>query len=335
VTIDDESVLTPSTRTAIGNLFVWVSGLDAIGVLRKRGIPVMVIKSLPQVEALYGDAGGRLTGDVDIVVPASRLVEAYTTLVDLGWRLHDVHRLKTLTQARGADNAIRAGSWHFVTPEGHPVRSAIDLHSDDPEAGDKSAINPELWRAASRVEIDGVDIFVASAEDRLMILCCHAVRSSLDDRILADIRRALADPRLQWERVAERATAAGLCTAVVVTCSLALGASRADPAMWASQGAFRSTMRSRLLIHLFERWRPNPSRGAENRLVLALVTDRLARRLRYLRSGLVPSREEVGAAHFDHLPTWPEYASWHLALLVYRAKLIVSWFRRSGGSPAA
>jgi hypothetical protein len=333
--VHDDSELTPSLRTAIGNLTVWVAGLTAVAELRRRDIPVLVIKSLPQVEALYGDAGGRLTGDIDIVVPGDRMVEAYKTLVEMGWRLMDEHRLTVLTQTRGVDAAIRASSWHFVSPESDRIPTAIDLHPDWSEVEAKPAITPDLWQTASHVEIDGVDLYLVSPEDRLLILCCHAARSSLGDRVLADIRHALADPNLQWERVAVRAAEAGLTTTVVVTCELALGRPPEVASGWARQSVLRASPWSRMLVWLFRRWRPDPPRGAENQLVFALLSDRWSRKLWHLRTGLIPSREDVGGTYFDHLPTWPEYLAWHARWVRRRARLIASWLRRSPRGPAS
>jgi hypothetical protein len=65
MTVSGVETVSPDVRNAIENLVRWTHALTALRELHARGIPLLVTKSLPQVEVLYGHAGGRCTGDIE------------------------------------------------------------------------------------------------------------------------------------------------------------------------------------------------------------------------------------------------------------------------------
>ncbi len=71
------------------NLAVWNTALPALRALNRRDIPVIVLKSLPQIEELYGNLDERLTLDVDLFVPADRVEEAFEACVARRLRSED------------------------------------------------------------------------------------------------------------------------------------------------------------------------------------------------------------------------------------------------------
>jgi hypothetical protein len=317
-------VLSDAVHHAIGNLSTWVGGLNALSELGRSGIPVLIIKSLPQVEELYGHAGGRTTNDIDIVVPAAHMVRAFECLTEHGWRNKQTERFNVLCEARGREGAILARSWQFVSPVGQ-ASSGLDLHSDGAADWYKPAINNGLWKNAVSRQTDGVWLSIASAEDRLVILCCHASREFLEPRIMEDLGRAVGDHELSWPLIAQRARAAGLCSAVAVLCEIAVrrqGRSVRAERPWLRHPELRPRLLQRGAVRLLECWQPGRRSGVTNALLLMVLCDSPRRRWTYLRQSLLPSREIVGEMYLDRLPTWREYTVWQLHRVLYRAGLL-------------
>jgi hypothetical protein len=60
--------------------------LRVLAGLEAAGVPAASLKGPVLARGLYADPGLRLSGDIDVLVPADRLTAAVRTVVDLGWQ---------------------------------------------------------------------------------------------------------------------------------------------------------------------------------------------------------------------------------------------------------
>jgi hypothetical protein len=303
----DGSQLPPSLRVAAQNLYTWTQCLPVIRALNELNIPVMVLKSLPQVEELYGNAAGRSSGDVDLLVPGSRALEAITCIQGMGWSFDRPIRFRTAVVVYGQERASQIEGWHFLSPDGAaPV--IIDLHSDTARLWYKPAIDPGVWANSLQVHQDEVYFHLMCPEDRLVMLCCHSVRENLRKRTLSDVAMAIENAPLDWRRVANRARSCGLETTVHVICETAvLATAHASTAAWADVPGLQSSWyRSRLVTFLAQR----PPEGfglLAGYGVRFLLADRWQHRVTLLKDMFIPTRVEVAQAYLDHVPTVRDY----------------------------
>src|SRR5436309_294234 len=128
--LESPGSLSPELLRAIRNLSTWAGALPVLEELNRLDIPMIVLKSLPQVEELYGSAAGRQTSDIDLVIPGERALEALRAAQNLGWRLEYHARFEAISARRGPATTARCRPWHIST--GTEARNfiTIDLHTD-------------------------------------------------------------------------------------------------------------------------------------------------------------------------------------------------------------
>lgn len=154
-------------------------------LLGQAGIPCLHIKG-PTVALWLYDEGEREWGDVDIVVPPSRMDDAISVLggsailgrdAGLGWRT-------------GGDHAITL----TLGAPGQPAGEAeVDLHhrfvgiSLDPERAFQ-----ELWRRREPAVLAHVDVWFPDLPTRALLIALNTARSATP-KALEDLRRLLAE----------------------------------------------------------------------------------------------------------------------------------------------
>jgi hypothetical protein len=300
-----------------------------IEALGRRGIPIIVLKSLPQVEDLYGSTGGRLTDDVDLLVPAAHARESVELILGLGWHLSESESLMLTALSARTDSGVAAGRrpWHFLPAEG-TTRCVIDLHFDVMDLSPKPPLGAGVWQRARPVTRDGVDFLVLSPEDRLLFLCWHffqhAVVGDFPWEKLRDIELALQVDELDWDYLSERAQTTGLTLFLRLGCDLA--ASRAlQPIapVWRLRVPLAAPLRYAVLQHIIQR-RSGHLNGPGRMMFWLLGHDHPLVMLPAWKELVLPSREHVASYYRGSWPSWPQYA---LAVVALHAQRVGRLFR--------
>lgn len=189
-----------AVASAAKNLRLYRELTDVLGVLRRSGIDVIVLKGAYLAEAVYGDFALRPMTDIDLLV-RKRDLEATESILMAGGYSHrrQPHRdedysgcqhLHPLTRGDGPPVEIH---WTIESPT-EPFEIDID----------------GLWERARPARVAGVDVLVLSPEDLLLHLCLHTSfhhRLALGLRgcwdILETIRREKAT--IDWGQMERRA----------------------------------------------------------------------------------------------------------------------------------
>lgn len=161
-------------------------------LLREAGIPVLHIKG-PTVALWLYEEGERPWGDVDVLVPPSRMHEALAVLGQhgLGERYAGVNRHTT------DDHAVTL------------ARSDPDIGADEVDVHDRFPgiqLDPErafalLWRRREPAQLAHSAVWFPDLTSRAVIVALNTARSGTSPRTLADLDRLLAASDVDWEDV--------------------------------------------------------------------------------------------------------------------------------------
>jgi hypothetical protein len=310
-TVDDTSDLR-HLGEAPRNMLAWADALSALEELERLRIPTIVLKSLPQVEDLYGDARGRRSGDVDLLVHREDALATLTAIRSLGWDILADRWWDVLSRRRGAASAATARPWELIRLL--PGRgSIIDVHTDSMDMWPRPPLDPGIWERATPVERDGVSFLVLSPEDRLLFLCWHffqhAIPSGFDWTKLQDIQLALSQHDMDIPYLRRRARSTGLTIFLHLGCDIAQRRSPTPLELgWRSGVPVAHGRRYRLVRGLYLHNPDALSRRARHVLWL-LSHDRPRTVGRIWRDTLVPSREMVAVDYTGSWPSWPQYVA--------------------------
>ena len=137
---------------------------DALAVLDRERIPVMLLKGAALAVAEYGSFAARPMGDLDILVPAPMADAAWNALLAAGWTL----------ELTGGEEFHRAHHHlpGLVDPRG--VRVVLEVHRTLlPSHGPSTVDDARLWRAARPMRCGPHEIRVPSPEHQLLHLSVH------------------------------------------------------------------------------------------------------------------------------------------------------------------
>jgi hypothetical protein len=186
----------------------------AAATLDAAGVPFLVLKGLPLARRLYGQSGGRFSGDVDLLVRPTALAAATRALVAAG------HRHQPSSYTRGTVETVLAPA-HGTTIEIHALLSTAERFD---------ALAAALWRAPRRVELGRAEVAVPDDTTNLIYLCVHLARHLDAPRAVwvEDIRRfsVAPDARWSWAEVmadARTARAVAATALAIVFAQAALG----------------------------------------------------------------------------------------------------------------
>jgi hypothetical protein len=313
---------------AAENLETWARALVVIEGLAARAIPVIVLKSLPQVEDLYGDAAGRSTADVDLVVPTEHASAAMDLIISLGWELAE-QRLHDVLAARVDRSDLAASrSWHFMRFQ-HGRPCLIDLHSDDMDPWLRPPLDRAIWDRAIPVSVDGVEFMVLGPEDRLLFLCWHffadSTSSSVAWRKLPDIELILRrEHEIDREHLARRARETGTGIFLHLACDLVTSHAQVYLSPWWRSTVVVPAPRRHALLQLaVDRF--TQRMGERQRSVFFLLAhDRLRSVLPLWREMFLPNRARIAV---DYLSSWPSWRQYGLVLVGIYAHRLRKTFR--------
>lgn len=169
-------------------------------LLRADGVRLLVFKGPALSSTLYGDAGLRSYGDLDILVPRSQFAQAVRLLEHEGY-LHLVQNWMALEHFRAAEVTMQRDDipidvhWHvlYAFYDRRPFRL-------DPQ---------DFFERARRVTIGGREVMTFDAVDTLLHLSLHAARSGAHRLIwMKDIERSVVVDRPDFDELLARTRAA-------------------------------------------------------------------------------------------------------------------------------
>jgi len=172
--------------------------------LAARDIPVMLLKGIHLSRFVYAEPALRSMADIDIMVHREHLAEAEQVFLDRGFGpLPRPNPIEWSSWNHHLDKLVRDGApvvelhWHIQRPDA-PFR--IDVEG--------------LWQRSREAVLDGAPVRLLSPEDLLLHLALHLAYQHRFERAalkgVVDLATVItAEPKMNWEVLAERATAWG------------------------------------------------------------------------------------------------------------------------------
>ncbi|MBX3438067.1 MAG: nucleotidyltransferase family protein [Planctomycetaceae bacterium] len=189
---------------------------DRLGVaLQNVGPPIILLKGAAYALCRFPFAEGRLSSDMDVLVPAAALPQVEAALMEHGWRADEENPL---------DAAYFRRWLHEIPPLHHETRGTlIDLHHTILPLTDRLRVNPQLLLDAA-VPIANTPFSVLAPVDMVIHAATHLFRNgdfSLGLRGLCDLDgllRIFGQTDRFWEDLLQRAPQLDL----TIPCSHAL-----------------------------------------------------------------------------------------------------------------
>ena len=197
------------------NLFLCGELIKLLDLFEQKGVQAIPFKGPVLTMQAHGDVGSRQYKDLDILVHKNDVDKVSALLLDRGFQpaqkfthAQEAAQLRfgcatTFTDARGVIVDV-----HWQVAERH---LGIRLRSDD------------VWSRLESVEIGGRALRTLSAEDVLLILCCHGYAHAWN-RLgwICDVGMLIESrPDIDWSKVFDRARRAGLLRIVLLGIVLA------------------------------------------------------------------------------------------------------------------
>ena len=224
-----EAMLTPlraaSQRAARFNLTLVRELKTILAALNRATIPVIVLKGAYLAQAIYPQLHLRQMGDMDLLVPQDRVIEAYALVQSLGYGLDDPSM--TDLDDTPLEIALTLAQGNHLTPlRRGPGLPLVELHWTlcyAEEAGNFSLT--EIWQRAQLENFWGESARVLAPEDLILHLCHHAAYHHQFDmglRGVMDISRVVDrfGGQLDWGALQRTAEAWGWQRGVYLTLAL-------------------------------------------------------------------------------------------------------------------
>jgi hypothetical protein len=146
---------------------------ELVSALREHGIATLVSKGLPLAQAYYGDLGLRVLYDLDLVIKAEEIEQAFAVLRGLGY--------KPFFPRRGNEPGRplwrpRKYSWDAERVFDPDRPAMVELHTRPWEPhwhGLRIESGLDLWRGERVVEVAGIPLPVPGEEQLLVHLAVH------------------------------------------------------------------------------------------------------------------------------------------------------------------
>src|SRR5499427_6544125 len=189
--------------------------------LGEARIPAIPIKGVSLAESLYGDPASRVSTDIDVLVPPSRLGDAIETIRAAGYPdVFDDSFFRKLDLRYGRHYSFRRDYIGCSTVVELHWRLVQHSSQDQPAVAD-------LWAEAEATRSFGAPAHRLSAEWEFLYLAIHAADHGWQGlKWLVDLHQlSIASPP-DWRRVKEKAEQFGLERVVgltLTTCSQLLG----------------------------------------------------------------------------------------------------------------
>jgi hypothetical protein len=190
------------------NLLLFAHTTRIAAAFQSAGIDALFLKGPLLAHQIYGDLSLRVCGDVDVLVPAGRFMEAAALLTHLGYDA-------------GVELGESALRMHLRSQHdlafAHADGTLVELHADLAQPHYSYHTNLEHWfRDARTIEVSGHFLRTPSAEHALLLAIIHGTKhvwTRLD--LLADIAGIIRKP-LDWDLVRHEVRQAGAERAAAV-----------------------------------------------------------------------------------------------------------------------
>jgi len=164
-------------------------------LMRSAGIPALHIKG-PTVALWLYDEGERPWGDVDILVPPSRMEDALELLLSSGFD----ERFPGVTRQTTTDHAITL----VHNPPGDPGSAGAEVDVHDRFVGidaDPEWVFDQLWRRREPDQLGHIDVWFPDIATRALLIALNTARSDTP-KAREDLARLIrtGDPE-DWDEV--------------------------------------------------------------------------------------------------------------------------------------
>jgi hypothetical protein len=144
------------------NLMLYYNLSRVLKILRRDGIPVIVLKGAHLAELVYGNRALRFLSDLDLLVKKDDLMRVDALLLEMGCTTTVHNRIA------GKDN----NQFDYLMPKRDVI---LDIHWSILSSLFPFSIDTDgQWERSRPVLIAGVDVAVLCPEDLLLHLCLHA-----------------------------------------------------------------------------------------------------------------------------------------------------------------
>jgi putative nucleotidyltransferase-like protein len=192
-----------------------------LSVLDEAGVPAIPLKGVTLAEALYGDAGSRVSVDIDLLIPRDQAIRARQLLLAQGYA-------SPVTDEFFLRHLFRTGVDCLLLPEGQRLHCPLDLHWGIlPYSSKERDAAQDLWSEAHPKTFFGLRACALSPEWEFLYLAAHAGSDGWQRlKGLVDIHWLSASGLIDWQRVKAKADRLELDRVVEWTlsaCSMMLG----------------------------------------------------------------------------------------------------------------
>ena len=172
-------------------------------LLGDAGLPAMPLKGMALAQSLYGDPALRVFEDIDVLVPAERMINAFHLIVSFGY-------VPEFTQPFLLDLLVRYGKDTLLMRESPMCTYPLELHCGLIWGGAlEYDLLKQIWSDASRETTYGVPALTMSPEWEFLYLATHAAKhGQLSLKWFIDLDRFCSRP-LDWTSIKRKAEALG------------------------------------------------------------------------------------------------------------------------------
>lgn len=129
------------------------------------GIPTMMLKGAALTLLYYKNYGLRPMGDIDVLVPTNRAVEAISLLKEMNWTTNAESPERLISLVHGMD--FHNASGQSIDLHWHVIHECRQEDADD-----------DFWESAVSVKIENVQTLALCPADQLLHVFAHGVRWS-------------------------------------------------------------------------------------------------------------------------------------------------------------
>lgn len=184
-------------RNAARNMRLYHELAQTLTLLREQNIPVIILKGAYLAEIVYGNIALRTMGDIDVLVPKTKLARSQQILLEAG----------------------------YLDKNG---RILVDMHwnIDLSSANLPIDIN-NIWKNAKPGILAGIEVYTLSAEDLLLHLCTHLAfhhaYQGAGLRALCDLQATIMyySDAIHWQYLIQKTQQWKIRNAVYLTLALA------------------------------------------------------------------------------------------------------------------
>lgn len=299
--------------------------LNVLNALDQASVPALPYKGPSLAVTAYGNLRLRAFGDLDILVPRHRYLEAVSVLEDLGYRpLRPARGNRRHYLGHASAHAFEKDGTHIDLQWGTTYRKALSV-----------PVETSLWETGDRVNILGRDVKAIPPDLLFLFVCAHGARHHWDRlKWVCDVAEMIrSHPDFDWLEILSRAKDAGSVRVVYMAITLADRLLGVEVPSWVHDSAKNDEKAMALADlavehNLFAGGEAEYDRSEHLRFTLATKERRLDR-IRYMRGFLFhPALED-----YDWV-TLPDIL-WFLYPVIRPLRLLIRAIKRRTGVQSA